>query len=171
MVYSVGGWDGVHGASTFRSTDWSSLAQGTVSSSSFSSRSCPALSSLSSRCALSPPRRPSRLDLPVVKKRRSANHHQVDDLLSTSGISACLASLDGDRYAASSSNSFEDRIATWNKFHAKVFGHYFPVFPLSVSAYNRVAAVFKGLGYQLCELCFQRQGSPHRTWASMDRAA
>jgi hypothetical protein len=144
----VGGWSGTVGSSQFKSTDWSALAQASTSLVTSQAVVPLAPSSLPSRCASSPPRRPTRHDVPVVKRRKLANHNQVGELLDSKGIDACLNALDDDRNAASSSSSVADRVRTWSKFHLHIYGPTVPLLPLTVPTYKAVASVFKALGYR-----------------------
>ena len=76
------------------------------------------------------------------------SHNQLDDLLSKIGIAKCIEELEDSRFAVSSSSSSRDRIKTWFKFHARIFGTDAPVIPLTVASYKAVASVFKSLGYK-----------------------
>ena len=132
-------------ASTLAAPAASSAARAAPSSSTSSfSKSAP--STQGKRAAL-------RSDMPVVKNTRRGGAAQAFEAVRSEGMESLVGDMYRDREAASGVGTTKSHIATWTKFHDKVYGTIAgcggtPVLPLVPDQVVAVAALFKAGDYR-----------------------
>ena len=97
--------------------------------------------------------RQRRLDMPIVRKRRTVAIPDLHAMGSEEGTQEALRSLVDEMYAATSRRPREAQLATWIMFHAAWFGTraedpFKGAFPLDECKIMRVSALFKASGYK-----------------------
>ena len=97
--------------------------------------------------------RQRRLDMPIVRKRRTVAIPDLHAMGSEEGTEEALRSLVDEMYAATSRRPREAQLATWIMFHAAWFGTraedpFKGAFPLDECKIMRVSALFKASGYK-----------------------
>ena len=94
-----------------------------------------------------------RSDMPIIKNARRGGAAQALEAMQSAGIQSLTDDLLRDREAASGVGSTKSHIATWTKFHDKVYGTtagcgVTPVLPLMPNQVVAVAALFKAGDYR-----------------------
>ena len=94
-----------------------------------------------------------RSDMPVVKNARRGGADQAFAAARVEGMDSLVDDLYRDREAASGVGSTKSHIATWTKFHDKVYGTISglgatPIMPLVPNQVIAVAALFKAGDYR-----------------------
>ena len=110
--------------------------------------------------------RQRRLDMPLVRKRKTVAVPDLQAMATEQGRQDALRSLVDEMYAATSRRPREAQLATWIRFHAAWFGDlpgdpFQGAFPLDQDKILRVSALFKASGYNSYKNYLSRAKDQH----------